>query len=487
MSIVSWYFPFFIAFFFCVYFVAPKKYQWYVLLAGDLVFYAFAGMKSLIIALASAFFAYLAAMKLENDRKNDENKKGDILLCAAVITILIAWWLFLKFMGSSFGLVMPLGISFYTLNLIAYLNDVHRMKYPAERNLMRFLTYILYFPQIIQGPFTRYPAMKEQLFAEHSFRYERFAEGSLRALYGLTVKKLIIADSLAVIVNKCFSSCSSYAGWTVFLCLVLYSIELYADFSGYMDIVNGISHVLGIEMPENFIRPYFSSSLEEFWRRWHITLGGWFREYVFFPFSMNKKVQQLSKSVRKRYGSKLGKLIAADIALFFVWTATGLWHDFSWSYLVWGYLNMIVIMGSMHLEDKYKALREKLRLNENSRAFKLFRILRTFVLVCLIRVPAIAGDLKKALDLYRQLGCFGGEGTGSLFAETGNISLIILIVAIAIMFVIDVLEEKEKWQEVKGRCPVLVKDLAVSLMIVCFILFVGGNNDLLGGFMYARF
>ena len=487
MSIVSWYFPFFIACFFCAYFIVPKKYQWYLLLAGNLVFYLFAGIKSFVIALASAFFAYLAALKLENDRKNDANKKGNVLLCSAVIVILIAWWLFLKFMGSSFGLVMPLGISFYTLNLIAYLSDVHRLKYPAERNPLRFLTYILYFPQIIQGPFTRYPAMKEQLFAEHHFSYERFTEGSLRALYGLTIKKLIIADSLAVIVNRCLSSYSTYTGGTIFLCLILYSIELYADFSGYMDIVNGVSHVLGIEMPENFTRPYFSSSLEEFWRRWHITLGGWFREYVFFPLSMNKKVQKLSKSVRKKYGSKLGKLIAADIALFFVWTATGLWHDFSWSYLLWGYLNMIVIMGSMHLEDRYKAIREKLHLDEKNVAFRLFRIVRTFLLVCLIRIPAIAGDLKKAIALFKQLSCFKGEGAGSLFSETGGISLIILAVAILIMFIIDILEEKEKWQEAKGRCPVLVKDLAVSLMIICFILFVGGDNDLLGGFMYARF
>ncbi len=485
MSIVSWYFPFFIACFFCVYFLIPKKYQWYLLLAGNLVFYLFAGVKGFAIALASAFFAYLVSLKLEHDRQNDANKKGNIPLCTAVIIVIVAWWLFLKFMGPSFGLIMPLGISFYSLNLIAYLSDVHRLKYPAEKNFLRFLTYLLYFPQIIQGPFTRYPAMKEQLFAEHSFSYERFAEGSLRALYGLTVKKLIIADFLAVIVNRCLASYESYSGWSILLCLILYSIELYADFSGYMDIVNGISHVLGIEMPENFTRPYFSSSLDEFWRRWHITLGAWFREYVFFPVSMNKKVQQFSKSIRKKYGSKFGKLIAADIALFFVWTATGLWHDFSWSYLLWGYLNMLVIMGSMHLEDTYKNLKQKLKIDDTRFAYRLFKIVRTFLLVCLIRVAAISGSLTKTFALYRQL--FVAEGTEKLFAETGTISLIILVAAIVSMLLIDLLEEHEKWQEIKENCPVLVRDLAVSLMIICFILFVGGNNDLLGGFMYARF
>ena len=455
-----------------------------VLLLGNLAFYLMAGIEGFLIVLATAFFSYLVALKLEKNIQA-EHKEKNKPLCTAVIVILIAWWLFLKLTGSRFGLIMPLGISFYSLNLIAYLSDIGRKKYPAETDFLKFLTYILFFLQIIQGPFTRYPAMAEQLFAVHRFDYERCKDGFLRAMYGLTVKKLIIADSLAVIVNKVLDSYQSYAGWQILVCLILYSIELYADFSGYMDIVNGIAHIMGIEMPENFTRPYFSTSLEEFWRRWHITLGGWFREYVFFPLSMNKNIQQFSKTIRKKYGNKLGKLIAADIALFFVWTATGLWHDFSLPYLLWGYLNMIVIILSMHLDDTYKNVKQKLKIDDTKTAYKLFKIVRTFLLVCLIRVPAISGSLGKTFALYRKL--FAGSGSAAIFAEIGNISLIILIVSIVMMFVIDILEENKKWTEIKGRCPVILRDLAVSLMIICFILFVGGDNDLLGGFMYARF
>ncbi|MBR4422021.1 MAG: hypothetical protein IKS69_05760, partial [Erysipelotrichaceae bacterium] len=176
MSIVSWYFPFFIAFFLACYFVVPGRYQWMVLLLGNLAFYLMAGIEGFLIVLATAFFSYLVALKLEKNIQA-EHKEKNKPLCTAVIVILIAWWLFLKLAGSRFGLIMPLGISFYSLNLIGYLSDVSRKKYPAETNFLKFLTYILFFLQIIQGPFTRYPAMAEQLFAVHRFDYERCKDG----------------------------------------------------------------------------------------------------------------------------------------------------------------------------------------------------------------------------------------------------------------------------------------------------------------------
>ncbi len=486
MSIVSWYFPFFIAFFFFVYFIAPEKYRWCVILGANCLFYVWAGLLGSLIALLTALFSYLLALHMSRNLEKEEAGKNKTVFMAAAV-IIIAWWLFLKF-GSrqpDSKLIVPLGISFYSLNNIAYLSDVSRKKYPAEKNFLYYLTYILYFPSIIQGPFTRYPQMKEQLLQAHRFSSERFSEGCMRALYGLTIKKLIIADQLAVIVNGVLGNYQAHSGMTIFFTMVLYSIELYADFSGYMDIVNGISHVIGIEMPENFERPYFSSSLDEFWRRWHITLGAWFREYLFFPVSMNKKVQKIGKEARKKFGNKMGKLIAGDIALFFVWTATGLWHDFSWTYLVWGYLNMAVITASMHLDDRYKALCQKLHITDDNKSYTVFRMIRTFILVCLIRIPAVSKDLPMAFGMYRRL--FSAGTVSKLFGEMGQISFCILMLAIVSMFLIDILSERKQWQDFRKNCPVLVKDIAVTIMVICFILFVGGDNDLLGGFMYARF
>ena len=486
MSIVSWYFPFYIILFFGAYFIAPKKYRWCIVLATSILFYAWRNLTGFVIALLTALFTYLIALAMNRNQENERGDRNRTLFFSSTV-IIIAWWLLLKFgsRNTDLGLIVPLGISFYSLNNIAYLNNVSRKKYPAEKNFLHYFTYILYFPQITQGPFTSYPQMKKQLLEGHDFSAERFSEGCIRSLYGLTVKKLIIANQLSLIVNGVLGSYENNTGSTLFLVMILYSIQLYADFSGYMDIVNGISHVIGIEMPENFQRPYFSSSLDEFWRRWHITLGAWFREYVFFPISMNKRVQKIGKAARKRFGNKTGKLLAGDIALFFVWTATGLWHDFTLLYLIWGYLNMLVIIASLHLDGFYKTIREKLKISDENKIYSLFRIARTFILVCLIRVPAVSKDLHMMTSIYQKILSVGN--VADLFGETGPITLFLLAASVLSMLVIDVLCERKKWQDIKKNCPMLLKDIAVALMVVFFILFVGKDNDLLGGFMYARF
>ncbi len=227
--------------------------------------------------------------------------------------------------------VLPLGISFYTFQAIGYLIDVYRKKYPAEESFFRFALFLSYFPHIIQGPFSRFDDLGKTLFTQHKFSYERLCEGSRRILWGF-FKKLLIADNIAIVVNEIFSNYGNYIGPQMLAVAFFYGIQIYADFSGYMDIVCGISHILGVDLTENFKQPYFSKSIDEFWRRWHITLGRWFRDYLFYPVAMSKKTQKIARKAREKLGQSVGRLIPRLLRTVFCLDCHG--------FMAWGCLDV---------------------------------------------------------------------------------------------------------------------------------------------------
>jgi len=249
-------------------------------------------------------------------------------------------------------------MSFYTFHSVGYLMDVYRSKYPAEHNFCKYFTFISYFPHLLQGPFSRFDGLGKSIFEMHSFSYDRLCEGCARIVWGF-FKKVVIADQLGVVVSAITQHYTNYTGTHIFMSIIFYGIQLYADFSGYMDIMCGFSHILGIKLSENFEQPYFARTIDDFWRRWHITLGHWFRDYVFYPVSMGKVAQQIGRRARGKWGPKMGKLVPGYYALIFVWTATGLWHGASWTFLIWGWLNMLVIMSTMQLDDWYTKIKTK--------------------------------------------------------------------------------------------------------------------------------
>ena len=264
-------------------------------------------------------------------------------------------------------------MSFYTFYAIGYLVDVYRGKYPAERNFGKYLTFLTFFLHIVQGPFSRYDELGKSLFQKHSFTYMRLCTGCSRILWGIT-KKTVIADKIDIVITTIFSYYDEYSGIYIFFALACYSIRLYADFSGYMDIVCGFSYILDIELKENFRQPYFAKSVDEFWRRWHITLGAWFKDYVFYPISMGKISQKIGKWSRNTWGFAIGKLIPGYLALIGVWTLTGLWHGANWGYLIWGYLNMIAILFSMQFSGYSRRIQQKMHLNARSVPFGSFSL-----------------------------------------------------------------------------------------------------------------
>ncbi|MBQ8592240.1 MAG: hypothetical protein IJ485_05795 [Lachnospiraceae bacterium] len=304
-------------------------------------------------------------------------------------------------------------------------------------------------------------------------------------------QKLIIADKIGIVVNEIFKNPSGYGGIYIFMVIIFYGIQIYADFSGYMDIVCGISHILGIRLAENFRQPYFARSVDEFWRRWHMTLGRWFRDYLFYPISMGKFAQKLGKKARQKFGARHGKLIPSYFALIFVWTVTGLWHGANWTFFIWGMLNFITIMVSMHLEEGYAVVKGKLHIQNDNLVWKGFQIVRTFLLVCMFRFFSRAEDVQTALLMYKNM-ILEWEFAEllqplNLFVGMTLQDILIFAVAVVAMFTVDIFNERGQWEVMKQKTPMLIRNVIYVALIYALILFAGGNNDLIGGFMYAQF
>lgn len=527
MSIISFQFIFFVIVTIFAYYVVPKKFQWIVILIANVYFYAQAKLVYLVYILAATIFTFLGAnilektnsrgAKMASQAHNSEEKKSireKILskkkrICFVTICFVMSAWVVLKygnFILNNVGLVfekfqisyqkdpitvlLPIGISFYTFHAVGYLVDIYRGKYPAEKNFLKLFAFMSYFPHIIQGPFSRFDHTGKSILEGHSFSYDRLCEGCARILWGF-FKKLLVADKLGIAVNIIFAQHSNYSGVHILFAIIGYCIQLYADFSGYMDIVSGVSMILGIELEINFRQPFFAKSIDEFWRRWHITLGKWFKDYVFYPVSMGKIAQKIGKTARKRFGNKLGKLAPGYFALVFVWTATGLWHGANWTYLIWGYLNLLVIVVSMQLEDVYAWCKDKLKIKQTSKIWGLFSICRTFLLVCFFRFFSVPDTLNDSIAMLKHV-VFEFQASVlfsplQLFVQMKRKEIVICIFGMLCMLLVDILNEKGTWERAKEKTPMLIKNAVYVIFIVSMIIFAGSNEDLIGGFIYANF
>ena len=527
MSIFSITFLCFLLILGLLYFTVPGKFRWIVILAGDLVFYAWSGYRYLFYILSCTLITWFTALQLEKEntrlkarqaeaadketkaalRKASGRKKRLWISGALVLTLGV--WIVLKYGNflmeilsplfrlfgadaptGTLSLIVPLGMSFYTFDAIGYMIDVSRKKYSAERNFFRYLTFVSFFPHIIQGPFSRFDSLGETLFAGNRFSYDRLCQGLSRILWGY-FKKLIIADKLAASVNEIFGNYSSYWGIHIIFVTILYGIQVYADFSGYMDIVSGVSHILGITIEKNFEQPYFAVSVDDFWRRWHMSLGHWFRDYVFYPLSMSKAMQRTAKNLRGRFGPRAAKLATSYFAMFWVWSATGLWHGAAWTFLLWGWLNLAVMMISQALDPVYERLRNALRISLENRVWKLFRICRTFLLICFFRFFSRADSVHTALQMLGRI--FKGINRKlllhplELFPQMRPQDVYVVLAGTLMMLLVDLLCESGKWETVKAKTPFPVRDLVYVILIYMIILFAGTGQDIAMNFIYANF
>lgn len=437
MSINSLTFLVFVAGALAVYFCMPAKWRWCALLVINAVFYTLSSFPALFYLLLTIAFTYGAARLLEHVagrqkaqlsalpkeerpvlRKKLTRQKKRLL--AAILVLHFATLALFKYLNSWLGtansllsllhvafrfrpleLLMPLGISFYIFQTAGYLIDVYRGKVAAERNLLKYALFVSYFPQMIQGPINRFKQLQPQLLAENKFSAENLRDGILRILWG-TLKKVFIADILAAGVTEIYTNYLSYSGAIVFFGAALYCIQLYADFSGGTDIVLGVSQLFGIHLMENFKRPYFANSLDEFWRRWHISLGEWMKDYVFYPLALSGGMAKLTKKLKSRISPSSLKLISPCISTTVVFLLVGIWQGPGFSNIAYGLYNGLLMSAALACSGLFVRVNQALHIRKESKTAHVLRIVRTNLIIVFGRYFSRAVSFRAAVVMLRQ-------------------------------------------------------------------------------------
>ncbi|MBR5406330.1 MAG: MBOAT family protein [Lachnospiraceae bacterium] len=531
MSFISIDFALFAIAVLVLYYCFPKKYRWVILLIASYVFYGMTGIENFAYILVTTVSAYICAWLIENrgtkqkiylsenkDKLTKEEKKSykasvkkkQKLILTVCLILNFGILLYLKYVDWSiayinlfrltyFGridfipfknLLLPLGISFYTFQTMGYLIDIYYGKYERERNFFRFALFVSFFPQIIQGPISRYSSLAGELFKEVLFDFTRIKSGFYKVMWGL-FKKLVIADRLAAYVSDTIAQRETYKGLYILLAVFFYSMQIYGDFSGGIDVAFGVAEMFGIKLAENFERPFFSKSISEYWQRWHITLGTWFKDYIFYPLSLNKGIIKLGKFVREKGAESLGKRIPIYIPMFIVWFATGMWHGSQNRYLVWGLFNFVFIVLGTELEPVSNKITLKLKLKETDVIMKTYRVFKTFWLMSFLRIFDISKDVPSAFNAFKLI--FTDWSSFKLINVYENLSLpkedfIVAVVAIIIMFAFDLIQRKGSVRERIFRLPLPAQWVILSLLITAVSVFgyYGPGYDA-ASFIYGAF
>lgn len=412
------------------YFLVPKKVQWCFLLAASYAFYAIADYRYLFfiaVTTVTVWFTSLKVEKINAEQKQyikahkselskeekqaykDKMKKRRwrwLLLCLFLNIGILSVTKYTNFVISNINslfrgavslqpvhILVPLGISFYTFQSLGYVIDVYRGKIDAQHNLLKFSLFVSFFPQLAQGPISRYGDLAPTLLAPHKFDRKSFSCGLMRIVWGY-FKKVVIADRIVTGLTTITGN-SEYTGTYIVVATFFYAFQLYCDFTGGIDITIGIAEAMGIKVTENFKLPYFSKNIKEYWNRWHITMGSWFTDYIFYPISVCSPMLKLSKWARKHLPAGVGKRVPVYLACFVVWLATGIWHGAAWNFVAWGLTNYAVIMISQELEPLYVRFHARFGLKEK-KGYQVFQVIRTILLMSSIRMYDCFADVPEA-------------------------------------------------------------------------------------------
>lgn len=489
-----------------LYYIIPIYYRWVVLLVGSYVFYLISSPKTFVFVLLTTVTTYLGGLfigkcnadhkaymdqhkaEMSRDEKKalkaaSQSKKRKmvaliLILDFGVLAVLKYFRYYLQAAGifETGELLLPLGISFYTFQSAAYMFDLYRNKIEPDRNIAKFALFTAFFPQIIQGPISRHDQLAHQLYEGHKFDYNNLTHGAQLMLWGF-FKKLIIADRVAILCNEVFDNYTEFTGGAVFLALLFYTIQIYADFSGGIDIARGLAQCMGIEMTHNFKRPYFAHDLSEFWNRWHISLSHWCRDYIFYPVAMSKFFGKLGKKMRSVFGDRIGKLFPVIIAQYCTFITIGLWHGAEFKYIAYGLYNGTVIVLGLLLEPALKGVCQKLHINTDAWWWRGVQIVRTFLIVVAGRVFPKAASFGVAISMFISMfrpnyGVPFGETIMNLGLTT--VDFLIIIVCCVIWFLISLYEERHM-RENGGDGTTAFREMLdrKSLLVRWIILLVG--------------
>ena len=518
----------FIGFFVAVlvlYYLVPKRFQWVFLLMSSYFFYLYAGPKFVIFMLITTVTSWYGALMIDKNhvresevlkenkeiftkeikkdfKAREKQKRKRILITILVVNFGILFFLkYLNFFTENLNhiispltdggqiprlnLILPLGISFYTFQTMSYVIDVYWKKVRAEKNIAKVALFVSFFPQILQGPIGRFGDLAPQLYQERKADAQQIKYGIQLMIWGY-FKKLVIADRVAIAANHMFGDggYNQMSGSVVALCVFLYAIQDYTDFSGCIDIARGAAQCMGINMAENFKRPYFSRTLPEFWRRWHMTLGAWMKDYVFYPFSLSGRVRNMSKWIKEHskepkegrigLGKHLGGTLPIALGNILVFFLVGVWHGSAWNYIIWGLYYGVLIAISGLLKPVFEGMNRALHINVKSKPWQLWQIIRTFWFTCVACIIFRAETMTDAWNIFAKSMHFW-QLPQNYVQEYLSMGLVVadafvIPASILILFVADVMQEH---MSVRGWLERRSFILRYAIYFIGFLFIVG--------------
>lgn len=476
MDFISVTYLLFLAILIAVYYMIPKNKQWIALLVFSIFFYSCFSLKIWIGLLFSAITTYCYGRFFSKSKR----------WLALIVIVNLCVMLGLKVAASDLGIVqslglnrfailLPVGISFYTLQTIAYMVDVYRGTVEPQKNFAKYLLFITFFPQILQGPIPRYEMLKKQLYEGHTYKESNVRDGFYLMLWGF-FQKMVIADRCNIVVNEIFAHYQGYDGLYFWLAGILYSLQLYTDFAGCVAIASGSAKTLGIELPQNFNHPYFAMSIKEFWHRWHMTLSGFLRDYVYIPLGGNRK-----GNIRKYCN------------LMITFGISGIWHGIGTHFLVWGFMHGCYQVIGEVLEPFKKKMMQWSGMEKNSFAHRLFARLFTGFLVMVAWIFFRAENTSKAIYMTTHLFMkwnpwifFSGEIYALGLKEEEWLLLILSVIA---MIVIAFLHEKKiKIRQFFAKQPLVFRwMILLGGIFVILIMGIYGPGYDSAQFIYGGF
>ncbi|MBS1575688.1 MAG: MBOAT family protein [Bacteroidetes bacterium] len=456
------------------YFISPHKYRWFILLLASCYFYmAFVPMYILILAF-TIVVDYFAGIFLE---KAGSKKKKFLILSLVVNIGILAVFKYYNFINenislllSNFGvnnpipylkILLPIGLSFHTFQAMSYTIEVYRGNQKAERNFGIYALYVMFYPQLVAGPIERPQNILHQFYEKKTLNYEDVAAGLKLMLWGF-FQKLVIADRLSIYVDAAYNNPQNHSGITLLLASVFFAFQIYCDFAGYSNIALGVARVMGFRLMVNFKRPYFSTSISEFWRRWHISLSSWFTDYLYIPLGGNRV------SVPRWYFN-----------LFFVFLVSGLWHGANWTFIIWGAINGLYLIFSIIFKKPIARISSILQLNKFPKLLTVIQIFITFFLAVFAWTFFRANSITDASLIIKKIFTFKGP----LFAEDPFL-IMYSIIGISILLIREFFLEFYPGISLLNNKNVVIR-YATYTGIIMLILMIGVFDG--GQFIYFQF
>lgn len=486
-----------------LHFVLPQRFRWIWLLAASYYFYMSWNPSLVFLILFTTAVSYAAALLIERTDNKKLRKLWLTITLAACLGVLfffkyfnflsatvtsICRWFYPAARDHLLDLILPVGISFYTFQTLSYVIDVYRGSIEAERHFGYYALFVSFFPQLVAGPIERPQNLLPQLKAEHTFNASDLQSGLKIMLAGF-FKKVVIADHLATYVVAVYSNPETATAPAILLATVMFTFQVYCDFSGYTDIAVGCARIMGIRLMQNFNLPYTSRTVHEFWQRWHISLTSWFQDYIFYPIAMNKKLSRFARRWGKKTGNRqIGTMLPQCVALLITFLLSGLWHGAAWTFVLWGAIHGVYQIIGRLTEKTRGQLWDRLHVNRESKLYALWQMAFVFVLGVLALIFFRANSVSDLGILLKNLfTSWRFEGTLDLLGIDGT-GLLTAGVSLVVMSLVDRLLV-QGWPMRAGSGGTLLKaetaGFLLMAIVVAWLMLLAGDGA--AAFIYFQF